>query len=102
MNIIDLRYEINTPPTPCSVCDKTFQPTDALDFICKNCQSALVGHCGCGSDDISMDWGIDLDAEFVYFWLIDCLCGNQLKSKCHSVNEQSKYAKQLHAEWVTK
>lgn len=93
------RDEIQTPPAPCSVCEEIFQPSDDLDFVCRKCQSALAGHC-CEYDDVHMDWGVELEGEYPYFWIIECICGNVSKSRLHSINEQGAIAKELHTEWL--
>lgn len=93
-------YILQTPPAPCSVCSEVFQPSDDLDFVCSKCQRALAGYCGCDCDDVHMDWGVELEGEYPYFWIIECICGNESKSRLHSINEQGAIAKELHAEWL--
>ena len=84
----------------CSACDKTFNPNTEMEFICPNCQASLVGHCGCGSDDVRMDWGVELEGEYPYFWIIECVCGRTMKSRLHNLSEQDAAAKELITEWV--
>ena len=91
---------LQTPPAPCSVCGHTFQPSDDLDFVCRDCQSALQGHCGCGDDDARMDWGVETEGDLPYFWVIECCCGRELRSRLHSLADVDTVAKELHAEWV--
>lgn len=93
---------LQTPPSPCSVCDKEFQPADDLEFVCKDCRKLLSGHCDCGFDDVVMDWGIETEGDFPYYWIIECVCGNEMKSPLHSLGRQDEEAKSLHARWCAK
>jgi hypothetical protein len=91
--------KIQTPPVPCSVCSEVFQPSDDLDFVCSKCQTALVGHCDCDSDDVHIDWGVETEGQLPYFWIVECVCGNELKSRLHSLQDVDVVAKELHKEW---
>ena len=87
-------------PIKCSVCEKEFTPADILEFVCRNCQEKLIGHCDCGYDDVSMDWGINIeDDKPPYYWIISCVCGNEMQSADHFVNDIDTTAKELHARW---
>lgn len=92
--------ELQTPPAPCSVCGETFQPSGDLDFVCLKCKHDLVGHCDCGSDDVVMDWGVETEADLPYFWIIECICGNEMRSRLHSLQDVDVVAKELHKEWL--
>lgn len=87
------------PPINCSICGEKFQADDVMEFICGACCNALPGHCpNCKGeyDDSTMDWGVDVDADQPYFWVIDCCCGYELKSRpCGSV-EMDEVGQQLH------
>jgi hypothetical protein len=84
----------------CCVCDKEFLPEDEMDFVCDDCQHALVGHCGCGNDDVRIDWGVADSPDFAYFWNIECVCGNTKKSRLFNVDQFDEVAKELQREWV--
>ena len=92
-----------TPPTACRVCGNQFQPAYDLQFVCRNCQAALVGHCPeCMGkyDDIHIDWGVDTDAGAPYFWIIECVCGYELQSRPCSSIEMDEVAQQLHMQFT--
>jgi predicted amidophosphoribosyltransferase len=84
----------------CSVCGNQFLSNEEFEFVCKQCQDALVGHC-CESDDVLMDWGV-VNADLPYYWVIRCSCGNKLKSRLHSLKAQDIVAKEIHAEWLSR
>lgn len=93
------KTEDQTPLSACSVCDEIFQPSDDMDFVCRDCQSLLVDRCDCGSDDVHMDWGVEVDSELPYYWIIECYCGRTMKSRLHSINDINIVAKELHKSW---
>ena len=88
-----------TPITKCSVCDNDFQPADDMDFVCYSCKSKL--HCPCQYDDVVIDWGVETDGDFPYFWIIECVCGKEKKSRLHGLADVDIVAKELFAEWTT-
>lgn len=99
---VDMYQENNDvlPDVHCSVCDNLFTPLDVMDFVCCSCKAGLVGHCDCGSDDVVMDWGVELDNEKPYYWRIDCVCGSELMSPPHSLPDQGVEAKKLYKAWT--
>jgi hypothetical protein len=96
--------DLITPPCPCSICGETFQPDDDLEFVCRNCKNALIGHCpNCKGeyDDSTMDWGVDMETDQPYFWVIDCCCGYELKSRPCSSVEMDEVGQQLHMTYLS-
>jgi len=89
----------------CSVCESDFHPDDIYTFVCDECKAKLrSAGCRCGSDDICMDWGIELSDEMrlpPYYWEITCYCGEEIKSRLHDVNEINAVAKEIFAQWIT-
>ena len=86
----------------CSVCDNEFVPKDEMDFICGDCQKFLVGHCGCGNDDVQMDWGVADSPDFAYYWVIECICGHTKQSRLFNISDFDVVAKEVHGEWIQK
>ena len=94
-----MRYEeIVTPPTACIVCEGIFSPSDDSDFVCPNYKAKL--HCGCSCEDVVMEWGVETEAEEPYFWIVECLCGRQIRSRQHSLEEIDTVAKEIFTEWM--
>ena len=94
-----LEEEIN-----CSVCDELFVDSNIHNFICNECRRKLsLAGCACGSDDIQMDWGVELSddpATPPYYWEITCYCGEEIKSRLHGVNEVDEVAKEIFSQWI--
>lgn len=83
----------------CSVCDNEFEPKHDLDFVCVECLKKL--HCPvCKSDDVVMDWHVELDEGLPYFWLIECVCGASMNSE--RTQDLDETAKKLHAAWTAR
>lgn len=83
----------------CSVCGNQFRPADIFEFVCKTCRESLrCPHCG--GDGVVMDWGVDLEQDQPYYWIIECECGEDLKSAPCSCDDMDKVAKELYARWV--
>jgi antirestriction protein len=92
------------PPIDCSICGNKFQASDVMEFICRSCLDALPGHCpNCKGeyDDCTMDWGVDIETDQPYFWIIDCCCGYEFKSRPCSIVEMNEVGQQLHMTFLS-
>jgi len=86
----------------CGICGHEFSDDDMYSWYCEKCENSLVCECGAPSDDIVIEWHVDVTTkEYTFFYIdIECSCGRRLEKSTGPDCNIDLASRNVYLEWM--